>query len=186
MTTLDAFRQATLDDARDEAARLVAAAEADAAETLHAAREHARQVRGRARDAGRDAARRHLLREAAEVRRRAREEVLRAHRQVREEVRDRAVAALLAGRDDPSYQQLCTRLAGAVRRQLGPAAHVQEDPDGGGVVGTRDRRRVDYRVSTLVDRVLEDVDPEDLGLDEPGRNDRVAGDVAIASAGPRP
>lgn len=162
MTTLDAFRQATLDDATAAADRLVTTADHDATDTVRAAREAAERVRDRAREEGREAARRHHLRASAEVRRQAREQVLRAHRQVREELRERAIAALLRDRDGEPYRRLCARLTAAARRQLGSHARVDEDPERGGVVGRRDRRRVDYRLPVLVDAVMQDLAVEDL------------------------
>lgn len=157
--TLDAFRDAVLGDARHHARRLTEDADEQARQRIEDAERQATQLRDRARQEGQEAAERELRRRRAGVHRQAREQVLVARRAALDQLRtaalDRLADRLAAGQDD-TLQQHLEELA---RRQLGDAAELEIDPEGG-VVGRADGRCVDYRFPTLVDRAIRQLGTE--------------------------
>lgn len=153
----DALRDLVLRRAREEADALVADTEQRAAALLERERAQAATLVERAQAAGRDAGTVKSARELALARREASAQVLVARREAYEELGRRACTALLALRDDPGYEALVERLGARVRRQLGPDAAVERDPDRGGVVGRAGPRRVDLTLVTLAARCIEEL-----------------------------
>jgi vacuolar-type H+-ATPase subunit E/Vma4 len=146
----DAEIGAHLEAVAAECARLLAEAEAEAHRLVRQGRHD-----------GERAAAKEAIRRRATAMRRAREIRLQARQRQIEELRRRAREAVLRVRDDDGYPALLERLAVEVRRQLGPAATVEPDPDGlGGVIGRHGPRSVDYSLPALVERVIEDLDTD--------------------------
>jgi hypothetical protein len=146
---------------------LLAAADRDAAAIRTRARDAANQVlddataragaiRADARAQGAAAAVRAVDLERTRLRRAGRATVLRARRETEEALASAARAAVGRLVDDPDFPRLRAGMVRALRRALGPDVGIHDHPDGG-VVGVVDRRRVDFSLSRLADRVLDQV-----------------------------
>jgi vacuolar-type H+-ATPase subunit E/Vma4 len=155
-THLDPVRQALLDDARVEADRIRTEARRHADEVVaDAEREVAAEVA--------EVARRHAIAAAAhadQVRARARAEahteMLSAREDVRQNLLEAVRLAALGLRDDDRYPALLDHFETVARARLGADAHVERDPlTGGGVVASAGTRRVDYTLTALAGRVLQ-------------------------------
>ncbi|WP_433213304.1 hypothetical protein [Microtetraspora malaysiensis] len=140
--------------ARLDADALLDAAGDDAARTLAAARRTAQDMIDEARESGTAEARARA--DAVRVRagRHARGIELAARREVLLELRRRAVAAVLALRDDPCYPRLVERLRELARESGGADLIVREHPDGG-VVGEGRGLRVDCSLGALAGRAVD-------------------------------
>lgn len=150
---LGAVRQALLDAARGEAARVVAAARAAADDTRARARDRADETLRRARCDGEAAAQQMLAVERARDRRDAQRITLAARRRAWEELRQRAGAAAEQLATAPDYPDRVARLADTARTRLGDAAVITVDgPEGPGVVAEAGNRRIDMRLRVLADR----------------------------------
>jgi len=156
-------REALLDSARAEAARIRAAADAAAEATVAAARDEADQIRAQARERGAADAATALGADRSRVRRQARAVLLAARREGSETLRAAARATVLDVRSDPGYPRLHAALIAAARRSLGPGTRTEPAEDGG-VIGTRGARRIDLSLTALADRAVEDCAG---GLDQP-------------------
>ncbi|WP_067138838.1 hypothetical protein [Microtetraspora malaysiensis] len=145
---------ALLRRARLDADALLDAAGDDAARTLAAARRTAQDMIDEARESGTAEARARA--DAVRVRagRHARGIELAARREVLLELRRRAVAAVLALRDDPCYPRLVERLRELARESGGADLIVREHPDGG-VVGEGRGLRVDCSLGALAGRAVD-------------------------------
>jgi hypothetical protein len=159
--TLDPVRRALLAAADRDAASVLAQARIDADRIRHDAAVAAEAIRADARAQGAAAAARTIVVERAHAHRAARETVLRARREADEELAAAARAAVARLVDDPDFPRLRAGMVRALRRALGPDVEVRDHPDGG-VVGVAGRRRVDFSLRGLADRVLDQVlaDPE--------------------------
>ncbi len=153
---LEPVRHALLDDARAEADRVRAEARRHADDaTADAEREVAAEVAA--------VAQRHAIAAAAhadQVRARARAEahaeMLGAQRDVRRDLLEAVRLAALRLRDDDRYPALLDHFEAVARAQLGADARVERDPStGGGVVASAGTRRVDYTLTALAERALE-------------------------------
>jgi hypothetical protein len=153
---LEPLREAVLEQARADSARIRAEASARAAETLgRAEREGVADVE-RARAEGAAAGRSRGGRRLAAARREARRLVLEAKRDLHDELCARARASSLAVREEAGYPALLDVLAAAARRRLGEHAVLEVDPaDVGGVRAAAGDRSVDYTLVALTDRCLE-------------------------------
>jgi vacuolar-type H+-ATPase subunit E/Vma4 len=157
---VDAAREALLVDARDDADRLLAEAEAEATAAAEDAQRQASEIIDRAREQGRSEGHLMAAREEAQARMLARMEVFAAQRQAYDELRSRARGAVLALRDGPGYTQLLDRLAAAARRDLGEEADIELDPENaGGVRARAGSRAVDYTLVALADRCVQALGP---------------------------
>lgn len=154
--TLDAARDALLADARERAAGMLAAADAETAERTARARREADALVARARARGEVEGRVAAARTVAVERSFARMKVLAAQRAASDEFRGRARIAVLALRDAPDYPDLLDRLAALARRDLGDGTELERDPpDVGGVRARTGTRSVDYTLVALADRCVE-------------------------------
>ena len=154
VAALAPVRRALLDDAEHEAAQLVETARADADEQEAAARHRADAEVERAADRARATAAARADRAVEAARGQGHTLLLETEAEIWDELADRVRRAVAAMPADPRYPALRERLEQLARRQLGDAATVADD-DGGGVVAELEGRRVDYRLSTLADRVLD-------------------------------
>lgn len=153
--TLGAARDALLGDAREAAQRRLEAAETQARAHVEDARRQAEETIARARAHGEAEGRVEAAHEEAQVRAFARMDVLAAQREAYDELGRRAREAALSLRDEPGYEELLERLAGAARRDLGDGAELEIDPSGaGGVRARAGSRRVDYTLPVLADRCV--------------------------------
>jgi vacuolar-type H+-ATPase subunit E/Vma4 len=158
--TLEAPRDALLADARTDADRVIAQAEADAAAALAHARRAADELIAAASARGEADGRIEAALQAARENALARMEVLAARRGLYDELRQRARRAVLSLRDEPGYQELLERLAAAARRDLGDDAELEVDPaDAGGVRARSGSRRVDYSLPALAQRCVDALGP---------------------------
>jgi vacuolar-type H+-ATPase subunit E/Vma4 len=150
-------RRALLDTANREAEQLVAMARADADERVAAARRRADAEVERAADRARATAAARADRAVEAARGEGHALLLETEAEIWDELADRVRRAVAAMPDDPRYPALRERLEQLARRQLGDTATIAHDDGdgGGGVTGELDGRRVDYRLSTLADRVLD-------------------------------
>lgn len=156
---LDAFRDAVLSEARDDAERWVDGAEREAEERIADARDRASESVEGAREAGRHAAAREMHRRQTEVRRRARERVLRARRDVMEQLRAHVRDLLRDRTSTDEYERFEEHLRSMAAEQLGAGADV-EQAERGGFVARLDRRVVDYRLDVIVDRAFDEMADE--------------------------
>jgi vacuolar-type H+-ATPase subunit E/Vma4 len=153
---LDPVRQALLDDARAEADRILADARRRAADVVADAEQEVAAEVG-------EVARRHAIAAAAhadQVCARARAEanavMLGAQEDIRRDVLEAVRRAALDLRDDPRYPALLDHLEAVARAQLGANAVVERDPPtGGGVVASAGTRRVEYTLTALAERALQ-------------------------------
>jgi hypothetical protein len=153
---LEPLREAVLEQARTDSARIRAEASARAAETVGLAEREGVAGVEQARAEGTAAGRSRGGRELAAARREARRLVLEAKRDLHDELRARARAAALAVREEAGYPALLEALSAAARRQLGEHAVLEIDPpDAGGVRAAAGGRSVDYTLVALTDRCLE-------------------------------
>jgi vacuolar-type H+-ATPase subunit E/Vma4 len=163
---LAAVRAALLAQATADAQRVVAAAQAETAETLRAAEDRAATIRDTAAaEAAVDAAA--IAAEArAKTRRAERAIVLAAQKAAYEQLRTRARMAVRGLRSDPGYPELLTRLRDVARDRLGPAAAVEED-SGGGIVAVCAGRRLSLTLDAAADRAVDALTDEAAELWQP-------------------
>ncbi|MGI5489694.1 hypothetical protein [Microtetraspora malaysiensis] len=154
MDALAPVSTALLRRARLDADALLDAAEHDAARTLAAARRTAQEMLDEARESGTAEARARADAVRVRARRHARGIELAARREVLLELRRRAVAAVMALRDDPCYPRLVERLRELARESGGEDLIVREHP-GGGVVGEGRGHRVDCSLGALAGRAVD-------------------------------
>ncbi|WP_099023934.1 hypothetical protein [Mycolicibacterium palauense] len=147
-------RAAILRRADDDAARVVAAARAEADRVLVNADHTARQIEENARAAGRKAGARAADADAAGLRRGLRRQVLSARDDAYLSWRRRATEAVLQLRADPEYRRWKDALARTAREALGEEARVVEHPDGG-VVAELGGRRLDLSLPAIAARALD-------------------------------
>lgn len=151
--------RALLDDARTEAHELraaalrdaddlVAAAEAEVAEQVAAARRRA-ELTERAR----------AEREIAAVRGEAHSTLLELECELRQRWIDRVHERLPELLADPGHPRLVESLETLARAQLGDGARIEHDPDGG-FAAVAAGRRVDYRLHALATRAIDVVAEE--------------------------
>jgi vacuolar-type H+-ATPase subunit E/Vma4 len=158
--SLDTASGALLAEARRRAQEILAQAEVEASEQVEPARRQADAVVAAARARGEADGRLESGRDEAAERFAARMTVLAAQRTSYDELRRRARAAVLTLREEADYPELLERLAAAARRDLGDGAQLQIDPpDLGGVLGTAGTRAVDYTLTALADRCIDDLGP---------------------------
>jgi hypothetical protein len=101
-------------------------------------------------------------------RRAARTLVLGAQRDVEAAARVRAIADAMAFRERPEYQRLLDNLEASAKHRLGSAAEIVRDgSDGGGVRARAAKRSLDYTLTSLAVRALDDVL---ASIDEPARS----------------
>lgn len=153
---LDAFREAIVEEARQEAQEELERVKRDAERKIEDARGQAEEWVDEARRQGREAAERETRRRRSEARREAREQILRARTDALEELRRRAMERIR--RDEGgSYQQFMDQIRTLAREQLGEGAEIEEDAEAGGLVARSDGRLVDYRLPAVLDRVFEEM-----------------------------
>lgn len=142
-------------------AALLAAAQADAQQTLRSARDRAAaviseaqaeagQIRAEAAQAGAADASTALATAQAAARRRARTIELRAHRQAYDALRAESAAAVTALVGAPEYADVRAKLTAAARRVLGPTATIR-DIAAGGVIADADGRTLNLSLAALVE-----------------------------------
>jgi vacuolar-type H+-ATPase subunit E/Vma4 len=153
VAALAPVRRALLDDARAEAERIVAAAEAEAEQTYRTGLDALNEALDRERRAAARTARAEAARAVDEAERVAHVEVLRARNEIREHFLAQLHDAVAALPDDERYPALRDRLAELARARLGPETAIEDAPDGG-VVGVASGRRVDYRLGAVADRLV--------------------------------
>lgn len=149
---LVARAHADADRLREEAAaegrRQIAAARAQVASLLSAARAQGEAEGAELRTAAR-----------AEARRTARTAVLGGQRTAYDVLRTRAGEAVRSMMQEPAQRAVLVQL---LRTALGEAVALTDTADGGMVASTPDGRSIDASVSALVDRALADLDLEPL------------------------
>jgi len=160
---LQPVRQALLDDARRDAAAMLAEADAEAAALADDTAAQARALRESARALGEADAEATVRAERAGARRRARALLLRAQRDVYDELRRRALQQAASVRDDAAYTHAVERLTTQARSVLGSEATVTEHPSGG-VVAEAGSRRLSFTVEGLVDEAIGMVGDQLQGL----------------------
>jgi vacuolar-type H+-ATPase subunit H len=157
---LEPVRRALLEDAAADASRLLDDARTAADERVSTARERADQTVEAARRRARTTAEARAAHAVGAARREAHAVLLRAEDEVWAELVERLHRAVRTMPADPRYPALLDRLADLARGQLGDAADVRRDPDGGGVLATAGGRSVDYRLTALADRALDSIADE--------------------------
>ena len=156
-----AVRQALLDDARNEANRIVAAARESADRVIHDTIAEVDAEVEHERHRSELTAQAYSSRVLARARNDARREVLRKQEQLRCELIDRVRAATLEIRHDRRYELVLDRLEAMALEQLGEHATVERDqPATGGVVARAGTRHVDYTLRAIADRTLDAMSDE--------------------------
>ncbi len=157
--SVETLRATLLDGAELEARAVVAEADRRAAAELERARADSERLQDGARAEGEAAGELQSARVLALARSDARRLVLEAREAVYQDFRSRALAAVLASRDDrKAYQRLLRRLASEARRSLGDDAELELDPaEVGGVRARAGRRSVDLTLPALVDHCVADL-----------------------------
>jgi hypothetical protein len=144
------LRTALIELSRADAARMLAAADEDAADTLARADGEIRQLTAAARKQAADDAAELLARQQSRRDRAARAVELRARRAAYDELVRRAhLEADGLARERAVHD----RLADLARAALGPEASVRDDGDGG-VVAELAGRRVEYSLRALADEAV--------------------------------
>ena len=139
-----------LAEAREEAERLVAATERDADAEVDRERERSKRSAGI-----------HADQVLARARADAHARIQRAREEVRQQLVDEVRAATGGARTDPRYPALLDQLEVMARSQLGDRTVIERDPEGrGGIIATRDTRRVDYTLGALADRARDAISDE--------------------------
>lgn len=156
-------REALLADARGDADRIFAEADADVEAVRRRTAEECDRIRREARSRGAADAEEMAAAERARARRQARAVVLRARGRaydgLRRQVRDAAVA--LAGSAD--YPELRARLVEQARALVGDSARVSETADGT-VVAEDGGRRAVLSLAVVAERLLDRMGPDLEGL----------------------
>ena len=153
---LEPVRRALVDDARTEAQRLLVAAIDDAEEMVSTAREDVANRVAQAEQANESAARARADLALGHTRRETHRQLLEARESIRRQLVDALHGSALELRSAPRYPDLLEHYSMVARRQLGPDAVLERDPDDrGGIVARSDGRRVDYTLEALADRALE-------------------------------
>ncbi len=155
VAALEPVRRALLDDAGQEAERLVEEATTEAEARVSAVEARAERAVEQARQRARATAAARARRAVGAARRDAHAAQLEAESGIFADVVERLHRAVDAMPSDPRYDALLDRLEEAARRRLGEKATIERDPEGGGVRASRDERRVDYGLRALADRALE-------------------------------
>jgi len=150
---------AMLARARRDAESVLAQARADADRATASAQEEADALLAEARAKGAADGEAVVAGERARAERAARGLVLDAKRQAYEQVRAASRDAVSALRQDPRYADMLETLRIRARRALGPDAQVTEDP-WGGIVATSGDRRVDFSFDALADDLVDRLGPE--------------------------
>jgi hypothetical protein len=145
----------------------VATARADAAATLANAEVAAASTIDQARGEGMRAAEATVQAQLIASRRAARMLVLDAQHDVEAASRVQAIAAATAFRKRPEYRRLLDNLEASAKHRLGTVAEIVRDgSDGGGVRARAGKRSLDYTLTSLAVRALDDVL---AGVEEPAR-----------------
>ena len=155
---LDPVRAALLADARRDAARLLAAADAEVEAIRRRTAEECDRIRRVARARGEADAQETLAAERAHARRRSRSIVLRARGEVYQELRRRVREAATALRGTTGYPALHARLVEEARAAVGADAQVRETPDG--VVAEAHGRRAVLSLTAVAEGVLDRMGPD--------------------------
>lgn len=163
LASLEPVRRALLEDATAEGERLLDAARADADDILATARADVDQAVERARRKATASAAARRDDALTRARREAHASVLTARAELRATLVERVRAQMATLPDDPRYPDLIDHLTDLARQQLGDDAEIAHDP-AGGIVATSGPRRVDYRLSALADRVVDDAGEEVAAL----------------------
>jgi V/A-type H+-transporting ATPase subunit E len=150
---LDPVRAALLADARRDAARLLAAADAEVEAIAHRTAEECDRIRRDARARGEADAKETLEAERAHARRRSRAVVLRARGEVYQELRRRVREAAWALREAADYPALHARLVEEARAAVGAGARVTDTPDG--VVAEAHGHRAVLSLAAVAEDVLD-------------------------------
>jgi vacuolar-type H+-ATPase subunit E/Vma4 len=142
--------------AEQEAAQVMAQAEASAGQAVDDARTQAEQMRAQARDEGERDAQVVRRDQSARARRRARGVVLAAQSAALSRLRHAVAQRLRQAWDDPQrHDTLLRRLTDLAHAELGDDCDVDEHPDGG-VVAVRDGTRVPFLLGDLADDAIDD------------------------------
>lgn len=163
-TALAPVVEALLADARDDAAKVVAAADADASARHARAQAEADAILAQARSDGEAAAAHAAAATLAEARRTAREVVLAAQRDVVEAVRRGALDALARRAASAALEPVFARLETMARTRLGGDAEVHRlvhdrigvrASAGARVVELTTERLVEHELAALAERIAE-------------------------------
>ncbi len=155
---LDPVRAALLADARRDAARLLAAADAEVEAIRRRSAEECDRIQRDARARGEAEAQETLAAERARARRRSRTVVLRARGEVYQELRRRVREAAGALRQAADYPALHARLVEEARAAVGADAQVTETPDG--VVAEAHGHRAALSLTAVAEDVLDRMGPD--------------------------
>jgi hypothetical protein len=155
-------RAALLSDAERDAARTLAAADADVAALRVRTAEECERLRREARARGEADAQEVVSAERARTHRQARALVQHARGDAFDELRRRVRLAAAALRDASDYPELRTHLEEQARTLVGDAR--LSEPADGGVVAEDGGRRAVLTLTGLADRVLDRLGPDLEGL----------------------
>lgn len=159
--TVERLRATLLEGAEAEARTLLAEAQRRAAAEAERAGDDSRRLLEAALAEGRASGELRSARALASERAEARRLVLEAKADVYGEFRGRAIAAVLALRDDEkAYGRVLRALEAEARRSLGDDVMVELDPPGaGGVRARAGRRSVDLTLPVLAERCIASLGP---------------------------
>ncbi|HME47834.1 hypothetical protein [Mycobacterium sp.] len=156
---LEPVRTELLNRAVEDAHRQVDEATQEAQRILAHAREHATALTETARAAGQAAAAVATSERRAALRRTLRGDVLAARRDSYQQWRRCGTEAVLRLRDDPAYPRWVAAMRAAASAALGAEAHLSEHPQGGVVVDAG-QRRVDWSLPGIAERALDATAPQ--------------------------
>lgn len=153
---LEPVHEALLEDAKARADRILVEATREAALAIDEAEREANTEIGRAERRGETSARVRADQMLAQARGDAQGDVLEYKEDVRRRFHQAVRAASLDLESDGRYPDLIDMLEVLARKQLGPAARIERDPDGlGGIAAVDGLRRVDYTLPALAERALD-------------------------------
>ena len=159
LPALDPVRRELLGRAAADADRQIADARQEAQRILSGARDQAARLTETAAAAGQAAAAVVASQRRTALERALRGEVLAAQRDIYQQWRRRGAEAVLRLHDDPDYPRWAAALRAAAAKTLGADAAISEQPEGGVVAETGDRR-ADLSLAGIAERALDATVPQ--------------------------
>lgn len=156
---LEPVRRRLRRDAQDQAARLRAAARAQAADIMQQAHRDARETLAEARDVAAATAAPLTMAELQQARDAARSAVLTAQRAACDELRSLVRDGVAALTSQPGYDELLRGITRRARHAAGPGAEVTAAPDGG-IIARGPGVVVDCSLARLADLAVAELGSE--------------------------
>jgi vacuolar-type H+-ATPase subunit E/Vma4 len=160
--SLTRLRETLVDNAKNDAGLVVAAAHEEAGAILQKARDAASTIIADARARALDVARGRAEASIRKMQRSCRTQVLSAQSAACDRLRQQARQAAEAAASGDGYKAVLGRLEATAKRQLGAAAAVTVEAGAAGITAQANSMRVDYTLSAIADRIVDELLPQFL------------------------